>query len=94
MPETEIMRASGSKASMNVSDHDRIRKLFSPDQFLHLGTGKCILINPGYASRDEFGIPALQRIKIPEQVRKLQDWSKTKWNEKVRSRLGVGVASA
>jgi len=83
---------SGGKASMNVSDNDRTRKLFSPDQFLRLGTGKCILINPGYISRDEVGIPVLQKIKIPEQIRKLQAWSKTKWNEKVRPRLGVGVA--
>ena len=79
---------SGGKASMNVSDNDRTRKLFSPDQFLRLGTGKCILINPGYVSRDEVDIPVLQNIKIPEQVRNLQAWSKTKWNEKVRPRLG------
>ena len=73
---------------MNISDNDRTRKLFSPDQFLRLGTGKCILTNPGYVSRDEVGIPVLQKIKIPEQVRNLQAWSKTKWNEKVRPRLG------
>jgi len=78
---------SGGKASTNVSDNDRTRKLYSPDQFLRLPPGKCILINPAIAGQDEVGIPMAQKIKIPKAVEQQQEWAKRMWNEKIKQRL-------
>ncbi|MGG6269058.1 type IV secretory system conjugative DNA transfer family protein [Leptolyngbya sp. AN03gr2] len=78
---------SGGKASTNVSDNERTRKLYSPDQFLRLPSGKCILINPAIAGQGEVGIPMSQKIKIPESVEQQQDWSKRIWNAKIRDRM-------
>lgn len=78
---------SGGKASTNISDNDRTRKLYSPDQFLRLPPGKCILINPAIAGQDEVGIPMAQKIKIPKVVEQQQEWAKRMWNEKIKQRL-------
>jgi len=78
---------SGGKASTNVSDNERTRKLYSPDQFLRLPSGKCILINPAIAGQDEVGIPIAQKIKIPPLIEHQQDWSKKIWNAKIRNRM-------
>jgi type IV secretory pathway TraG/TraD family ATPase VirD4 len=78
---------SGGKGSSNVSDQDTTRKLFSPDRFLRMKPGTCMLINPGFQNKDEMSIPVMQRIKLTSEVRSLQSWCKAKWNEKVLPRL-------
>lgn len=78
---------SGGKANTNVSDNERTRKLYSPDQFLRLPPGKCILINPAIAGRDEVSIPIAQKIKIPPAVEQEHEWAQKVWNTKIRERL-------
>lgn len=56
---------SAGKASTNVSEQERTRKLFEPSQFLKLPTGRCILINPGFENKNEAAVPMNQKIKIP-----------------------------
>jgi type IV secretory pathway TraG/TraD family ATPase VirD4 len=78
---------SGGKASTNISDNERTRKLFSPDQFLRLAPGKCILINPAIALKDEVSIPIAQKIKLTEAIEQQQNKARKLWNEKVKRRL-------
>jgi type IV secretory pathway TraG/TraD family ATPase VirD4 len=78
---------SGGKASTNISDNERTRKLFSPDQFLRLAPGKCILINPAIALKDEVSIPIAQKIKLTEAIEQQQNKARKLWNEKVKGRL-------
>ncbi|MBW4489672.1 MAG: type IV secretion system DNA-binding domain-containing protein [Trichocoleus desertorum ATA4-8-CV12] len=78
---------SGGKASTNVSDNERTRKLFSPDQFLRLAPGKCILINPAISLKDEVSIPIAQKIKLTEAIEQQQNKARKLWNQKVKGRL-------
>jgi type IV secretory pathway TraG/TraD family ATPase VirD4 len=78
---------SGGKASTNISDNERTRKLFSPDQFLRLAPGKCILINPAIALKDEVSIPISQKIKLTEAIEQQQNKARKLWNQKVKGRL-------
>lgn len=78
---------SGGKASTNLSDNERTRKLYSADQFLRLPPGRCILINPAISSRDEAGIPLKQQVVIPPEVKKKQTKAKQLWNQKIRPKL-------
>lgn len=78
---------SGGKASTSISDNERTRKLFSPDQFLRLAPGKCILINPAIALKDEVSIPIAQKIKLTEAIEQQQNKARKLWNEKVKGRL-------
>ncbi len=78
---------SGGKASTNISENERTRRLYSSDQFLRLPSGKCILINPAISGQDEVGIPIAQKIKIPKVVEQQQTWSRRVWNAKIRDRM-------
>jgi type IV secretory pathway TraG/TraD family ATPase VirD4 len=78
---------SGGKASTNISENERTRRLYSSDQFLRLPSGKCILINPAISGQDEVGIPIVQKIKIPKVVEQQQTWSRQVWNAKIRDRM-------
>lgn len=78
---------SGGKASTNISENERTRRLYSSDQFLRLPSGKCILINPAISGQDEVGIPIAQKIKIPKAVEQQQTWSRRVWNAKIRDRM-------
>ena len=78
---------SGGKSSTNTTDNDRTRKLYSPDQFLRLSPGKCVLINPAIAGEDEVSIPITQKVKIPPAVEAEQEWARTAWNKKIKPRL-------
>ncbi len=78
---------SGGKASTNISENERTRRLYSSDQFLRLPSGKCILINPAISGQGEVGIPIAQKIKIPKVVEQQQDWSRRVWNKKIRDRM-------
>lgn len=78
---------SGGKASTNVSDTDHTRRLFSPDRFLRLKKGHCVLINPGYENREEIALPSLEKIKIPQQFRDKEATCRSLWNTKIRPRL-------
>jgi len=78
---------SGGKASSNTSDTDHTRKLFSPDRLLRMKPGTCMMINPGFQNKEEMGLPVLQKIQLTKAMKEQQQWSKTKWNEKIRPRL-------
>lgn len=76
---------SGGKASTNLSDQDRTRKLFEPSQFLKLPTGRCVLISPGYTSKkggeEEASIPFRQTIKLPDADIAAVQASSEDWEE-------------
>jgi type IV secretory pathway TraG/TraD family ATPase VirD4 len=48
----------------NISDQDKTKKIFSPEEFLKLPSGSCILINPAYSDGKEAGIPVKLRVNI------------------------------
>lgn len=77
--------------STSVSMQKRLRKLFEPSQFLRLMPGHCILLNPGFSSKGETGIPIQQKIKIPSADLEKSNWSERHW-PKLRRQLAARTA--
>ncbi|WP_218082507.1 type IV secretory system conjugative DNA transfer family protein [Anthocerotibacter panamensis] len=78
--------SSAGKASNNLADQDRTRKLFEPSQFLKLPSGRCIFINPGYGNGKEASVPMEQQVRIPQtDLRRIAASEKT-W-EQLRQQL-------
>jgi type IV secretory pathway TraG/TraD family ATPase VirD4 len=57
---------SGGKASSNVTQQSKTRKLYEPSAFLKLQRGRCVLISPGRQDQSEASIPAIEKIRIPK----------------------------
>jgi type IV secretory pathway TraG/TraD family ATPase VirD4 len=81
-------RNSGGKggASRSVSEQLQKRPIVEPAQFNRLPTGKCVLISPGFARKDETSIPLISTIKVPKSDIAEEDWSKNTW-KKLRAKL-------
>ncbi|NEQ48213.1 MAG: type IV secretory system conjugative DNA transfer family protein [Leptolyngbya sp. SIOISBB] len=81
-------RNSGGKggASRTVSEQVQKRHIVEPAQFNRLPTGRCVLVSPGFARKDETSIPLISQIKIPKGDLKEDDWSRDTW-EKLRAKL-------
>lgn len=80
--------SSGGKASRNISEQDKTRKLFEPSQFLKLPSGRCILINPGYGNGQEASVPIEQQVRIPAKDLKQMATSEAAW-ERLKEHLRV-----
>ncbi len=50
--------------SNSISEQDKIKKIFSPEEFLKLPAGDCIFINPAYANKNEASIPVKLKVKV------------------------------
>lgn len=71
--------SGGGKSNTSISEQDRTRKLFAPEDFLKLPQGHCVLISPGYSSKTEANIPRRCQIKIPKADAKRAEESKSFW---------------
>lgn len=65
--------------SRSRSENRQKRSLFEPSQFLKLGRGRCLNINPNYSRGDEQYIPIKQNIKIPRADLQEMNWSQQQW---------------
>jgi len=79
----------GGKTSTSISDQERTRKLFAPEDFLKLPQGNCILISPGYSSKTEANVPRRLNIKIPKT-----DAARTERSRLIWERLKVKLAQS
>ena len=86
---TKSRSSGGGKTSTSISDQERTRKLFAPEDFLKLPQGHCILISPGYSSKTEANVPRRLNIKIPKTDAARTDRSRLIWE-----RLKVKLAKA
>jgi TraM recognition site of TraD and TraG len=50
--------------SNSTSDQDKIKKMFSPEEFLKLPAGDCIFINPAYSNGKEASIPVKLKVEV------------------------------
>ncbi|MEO1147765.1 MAG: TraM recognition domain-containing protein, partial [Cyanobacteria bacterium J06638_22] len=72
--------------SKSTSDHLQQRPLIEPAQFNRYPTGKCAVVNPGYANKKEAALPFEIQIKIPKADIQREAWCRNVW-EKVRGKL-------
>jgi type IV secretory pathway TraG/TraD family ATPase VirD4 len=50
--------------SNSVSEQDKTKKMFSPEEFLKLSAGSCVFINPAYANKEEASIPMKFKVHV------------------------------
>ncbi len=70
-------KSSGS--SRSHSDNRQKRYLFEPAQFMKLGKGRAIMINPGYERGEEQYVPIKQKFKVPRDDLREMQWSQKQW---------------
>jgi type IV secretory pathway TraG/TraD family ATPase VirD4 len=76
----------GGKTNITISQQERTRRLFAPEEFLKLQSGSCILINPAYATKKETAIPLRLKVIVPKADIKRMETSQGAWG-KVKKRL-------
>lgn len=76
-----LTRSAGKGGrSHSLTDHHQKRYLLEPSEFLKLGTGRAVVVNPGYQRGQEAYVPVLQSIKVPPADIAQQKWSEGKWD--------------
>jgi len=76
-----LTRSAGKGGrSRSLTDHHQKRYLLEPSEFLKLGTGRAVVVNPGYQRGQEAYVPVLQSIKVPPADIAQQKWSEGKWD--------------
>ncbi|MEL4895604.1 type IV secretory system conjugative DNA transfer family protein [Crocosphaera sp. Alani8] len=68
-----------SGGSRSRSENRQKRNLFEISQFMKLGKGQAIIINPNYQRGDEEYIPIKQKIKVPQDDLNEMMWSQEQW---------------
>ena len=76
-------KGGGSKS---FSEQNQKRFLLEPAEFLKLGTGSAVIINPAYVRSSEAYIPLIQQVKVPQSDIEEMVWSEKKWDA-IRPRL-------
>jgi type IV secretory pathway TraG/TraD family ATPase VirD4 len=61
-------------------DSKQQRHLLEPSEFLKLGTGRAVIVNPAYVRARESYVPLLQAIKVPKGDIDEMNWSESKWD--------------
>jgi type IV secretory pathway TraG/TraD family ATPase VirD4 len=64
----------------SVSDQDKTKKMFSPEEFLKLPAGSCVFINPAYANQTEASIPMKLKVQVGDSELKRREYSESKFN--------------
>ena len=78
------MGKGGGGSSSN--EHHQKRHLLEPAQFVKMGTGRAVIINPAYTRGTEAYVPLLHKLKVPLSDIDEMNWSESKWDF-VRERL-------
>lgn len=68
-----------SGGSRSRSENRQKRSLFEVSQFMKLGKGQAIIINPNYERGSEEYVPIKQKIKVPQHDLHEMKWSQEQW---------------
>ena len=68
-----------SSGSRSRSENRQKRSLFEVSQFMKLGKGQSIIINPNFQRGDEEYVPIKQKIKVPPDDLSEMNWSQEQW---------------
>ncbi|MEO1349082.1 MAG: type IV secretory system conjugative DNA transfer family protein [Cyanobacteria bacterium J06635_15] len=79
--------------SRTLNEHRTKKRLFSPEEFMSLDAGSCVLISPGYGTRNQRFVPVkLDPIKITKKELDIESASKGLWNEFLTRAIRKGVS--
>lgn len=73
-------------ASKSLNEQNQKRHLLETAEFLKLGTGKAVIINPAYVRSSEAYVPLIGAVKVPPADIDEMNWSEKKW-DMIRPRL-------
>jgi type IV secretory pathway TraG/TraD family ATPase VirD4 len=76
---TSRSRNTGKGGSSSSSNNVQKKALFEAAEFMRLGTGRCVILNPNYTRKNEAYIPIIKDIKIGNSEIAQQAWSQDKW---------------
>lgn len=86
-------RSYGKSRGRSRNEHRDKRRLWSPDEFLGMGRGECVLLNPAYGDRHRSFVPIkFSPIEITAKELNIQATSADGWNAFLSSRHRKGVA--
>ncbi len=71
--------------SNSTSDQDKIKKMFSPEEFLKLPAGSCIFINPAYANQTEASIPMKLKVNVGNGEMQRRAYGEAKFDSVIRN---------
>lgn len=83
--EEEITYKTNSKSSSkgggstSKNNNKQKRQLFAPEEFMKLGTSRCITLNPNYTRGNEAYIPIIQNVGIRQEEIDSMEWSENNW---------------
>ena len=85
--------SKGQGYSRTRNEHRVKKRLWTPDEFLSMGKGSCVVLNPAYSSNRRFFVPMkFDPVEIVDKELRVQEASENAW-EGLRMRLvsrGVG----
>ncbi|MEL4897400.1 type IV secretory system conjugative DNA transfer family protein [Crocosphaera sp. Alani8] len=74
-------RSSGKGGgSTSISEQNQTRKLITPGEMLTMPRGKCIMINPGFQSKNEAYIPIVENLTLSSQYKNLKKRTVKQWD--------------
>lgn len=72
-------RNDGKGGSRSSNKNVQKKHLFEPAEFMKLGTGRCVVLNPNYTRGKEAYVPLIQDMKIRDSEIAQMNWSESKW---------------
>jgi type IV secretory pathway TraG/TraD family ATPase VirD4 len=74
-------RASSKEGwNQTISDQDKVKKMFSPEEVLKLPPGTCVFINPAYSNKEEASIPSKLKVNIGDGEMQRRDYGEKHFN--------------
>ncbi len=67
-------------SSNSISEQDKTKKMFSPEEILKLPAGTCVFINPAYANKEEASVPLKLKVHIGDSETKRRAYGQEKFN--------------
>jgi type IV secretory pathway TraG/TraD family ATPase VirD4 len=70
--------------SNSISEQDKTKKMFSPEEILKLPAGTCVFINPAYANKEEASVPLKLKVHIGDSETKRRAYGQEKFNSVIQ----------
>jgi type IV secretory pathway TraG/TraD family ATPase VirD4 len=71
--------------SNSVSEQDKTKKMFSPEEILKLPAGTCVFINPAYANQKEASIPLKLKVNIGDGEMQRRAYGEAKFDSVIKN---------
>jgi type IV secretory pathway TraG/TraD family ATPase VirD4 len=71
--------------SNSVSEQDKTKKMFSPEEILKLPAGTCVFINPAYANQTEASIPLKLKVHIGDGEMQRRAYGEAKFDSVIKN---------